>query len=113
MMRTLTGFFWVATLACGVMTYMLRGSFLLLASKLGEVPVLVQTMLRMIPAAVLAALLTPRLFYIDQQIALVTPRTAAALVALVVVLTLKNVLLTVLSGVFALWLFVSGFGWAM
>ncbi|MEX2532858.1 MAG: AzlD domain-containing protein [Nitriliruptoraceae bacterium] len=112
-MRSLTSFFWLATVVCGVMTYLLRGSFLLLASKLGEVPDLVQTMLRMIPAAVLAALLAPRLFYVDEQISLITPRTAAAAVALVVVLTMKNVLVTVLSGVFALWLFVSGFGWAM
>lgn len=112
-MRSLTGLFWIATAACGVMTYLLRGSFLLLASKLGEVPPLVQTMLRMIPAAVLASLLTPRLFYIDGQISLFTPRSAAAAFALVVVLTMKNVLLTVLSGVCALWLFVSGFGWAM
>jgi len=112
-MRSLTSFFWLATVVCGVMTYLLRGSFLLLASKLGEVPELVQTMLRMIPAAVLAALLAPRLFYVDEQISLVTPRTAAAAVALVVVLTMKNVLLTVLSGIFALWLFISGFGWGM
>lgn len=112
-MQTLTGYFWIATLACGVMTYLLRGSFLLPAAKLGEVPVLMQTMLRMIPAAVLASLLTPRLFYVNSQIAVVTPRAAAAVVALVVVLVVKNVLVTVLSGVFALWLFVSGFGWSM
>lgn len=112
-MRSLTSFFWLATVVCGVMTYLLRGSFLLLASKLGEVPDLVQTMLRMIPAAVLAALLTPRLFYVDEQISLITPRTAAAAVAVVVVLTMKNVLVTVLAGIFALWLFISGFGWAM
>lgn len=112
-MRSLTSFFWLATVACGVMTYLLRGSFLLLASKLGEVPDLVQTMLRMIPAAVLAALLAPRLFYVDEQISLLTPRTAAAAVALVVALIMKNVLLTVLSGVAALWLFVSGFAWTM
>lgn len=112
-MSTLSGYFWVATVVCGVMTYLLRGSFLLLASKLGEVPTLVQTMLRMIPAAVLASLLTPRLFYVNEQITLVSPRAAAAAVALVVVLTIKNVLVTVMSGVFALWLFVSGFGWVM
>lgn len=112
-MRSLTGLFWIATVACGVMTYLLRGSFLLMASRLGEVPELVKTMLRMIPAAVLAALLAPPLFYIDGEISLLTPRTVAAGFALVLVLTVKNVLLTVLGGVFALWLLVSGFGWSM
>lgn len=108
---SLTAYYWLATLACGVLTYSLRGSFLLMAAKLGEVPAIVQTMLRMIPAAVLAALLTPRLFYVDQQITLVTPRTAAAVVALLIAMLFKNVLVTVLTGVAALWLFTSGLGW--
>ena len=55
----------VAILLAGVLTYLIRASFLVFAGRMGQLPQAVTTVLRMIPAAALAALVFPGLLRPD------------------------------------------------
>jgi branched-subunit amino acid transport protein len=55
----------VAIVLAGVLTYAIRASFLVVAGRMEELPQTVTTVLRMIPAAALAALVFPGLLRPD------------------------------------------------
>jgi len=90
---------WVIVVAIGVVTFLLRLSFIALFSYV-EPPAFIQTYLRYVPVAVLAALSAPPLFYRDGAIDVSTgnPELFAGLVAAVVAWRTENVLATLVAG---------------
>lgn len=52
---------WVVVVVAGLVTYAIRASFLLFADRMVGLPTRVQVMLRMIPAAAIAAIVVPAL----------------------------------------------------
>jgi branched-subunit amino acid transport protein len=96
---------WGLIIACGLGTWMLRLSFIQLAG-VWSLPRWFSRGLRYVPPAVLAALVVPAVLQAD---ALFTPewdwtRPAAGLVAAAVALT-RRVVLTLVVGMAALWIF--------
>ena len=93
---------WMVVLALSALTYGLRASFLVGARH--PLPTTWLRILRYVPPAVLAALTTPALVGSGN---LLTPRTLAVLIAAdlatLVAWRYQNVLLTVLTGMVALW----------
>lgn len=97
---------WVVIFAAGLLTFVLRLSFIALLGKteLGPLP---RRALRLLPAAALAALVTPAIFY--QQgtldVSLGNERLLAAAIAALVAWRTRNAFLTVVCGMAALYLF--------
>lgn len=89
---------WVVIVLGGIATFAIRGSFLLIASRLAELPATTRELLRMIPAAALAALVAPALLRTDGQLVLWGPRPLAGLVALGVAWWTRSVLATIVVG---------------
>jgi branched-subunit amino acid transport protein len=100
-----TGTLWAIILAMGVLTFLIRLSFIALSGRL-EPPPAVQRALRFLPAAIFAALVFPALFYPagTLQVGLGNDRLVAGLLALVVAWRARSILLTLLVGMGALWL---------
>jgi branched-subunit amino acid transport protein len=98
----LTARVWLVIAAGGLLTYLIRASFLLVARRLATVPDTVRDALRMIPAAALAALVAPALLRPDGAIAPFGPEVLAGVVALAVSWWTRNVLLTIVVGLLAL-----------
>lgn len=93
--------FWLAILLSGLVTYLVRSIFFLLAGRMSGLPPGVQEMLRMIPAAVLAALAIPPLFRpegADTAFTLVSPELLAGIAAGLVAWRTKNLLATIAAG---------------
>lgn len=96
--------FWLAIVLSGVATYAVRASFFLLAGRMTALPHRVREMLRMIPAAALAALAIPPLFRpdgADTAFVLVSPELLAGVVAGLVAWRTKNLLATIAAGLVA------------
>lgn len=94
---------WVLALA-GLATFATRLSFIALLGH-GETPLLLRRALRLVPPAVLSALVFPDLLVRDGAADL-SPgnlRLVAGLVAVGVALRWRNVLLTIGAGMAALW----------
>jgi branched-subunit amino acid transport protein len=91
----------VAAVLIGLGTVALRGSVVVLAEKMGEVPPRVTQVLRMIPAASLAALVTPALFRPAGAFDLLSPELLAGVLALLVAWRTKNLFLTIVVGLVA------------
>lgn len=92
---------WILILAGGVGTYLLRGGFLLFATKERDVPKAVSAALRMIPAAALSALVGTVLFATPRDVFTLSARNLAALIALFIALKFRRVLFTVVGGLIA------------
>jgi branched-subunit amino acid transport protein len=92
---------WVVIVVGGIATFAIRGSFLLFASRLAELPDTTRELLRMIPAAALAALVVPALLRTDGQLVLIGPRPLAGLVALGVAWWSRSVTATIAVGLLA------------
>ena len=92
---------WIVILAAGMLTFAIRGSFLLAAGRLDRLPQPVLDLLRLIPAAALAALVAPAVLRPDGELVLLGPRPLAGLVALLVAIVTRNVLLTIGVGLAA------------
>ncbi|WP_374514006.1 AzlD domain-containing protein [Niveibacterium sp.] len=92
-------------LACGLVTFLTRFSFIAGGRRLALSPRL-QALLRYVPPAVLAALIAPEIFVRDGAVALslLSPRPIAALLAALVALYTRSVSLTIGAGLLALWL---------
>lgn len=99
MSRTLA--VWIAFVVISVGTYLFRASFLIAADRGTKVPERWRTPLRMIPPAVLAALVAPALLRPAQVFDPFGPRALAGLVALVVALVTRNILATIVVGLAA------------
>ncbi|GAB7020364.1 AzlD domain-containing protein [Halostagnicola bangensis] len=96
---------WIAIVGIAIGTYILRSVFLLGIQRLGDIPPAISTVLRFVPIAVFAALITPDLAYLDGLLVL-SPRNEqlmAGLVAFVVAWYTENMLLTVGVGMAVLW----------
>lgn len=98
------GFFFFVIVLCGAVTFSERGSFLLFQSRKDPPPRLAKA-LRLVPAAVLPALVTPALFmpHGTLDLSLSNPRLLAGAAALAVALWKRSVFLTLASGLTALW----------
>jgi branched-subunit amino acid transport protein len=98
------GFWWlVFWIALG--TFLLRLSFVLAIGHLAMPPA-AQRLLRLVPAAVLSALIFPALLFANGELALGVgnERLLAGGLAAVVAVRTKNVVLTIAAGMIALWL---------
>ena len=95
----------IAALCIGVATYTLRLSMIGLAGRV-SLPSRVERALRFVPVAALTALVTPDLLGGASGFSLLThnARLWAGVVAVVVAWRTRNVLLTVIIGMAALWL---------
>lgn len=89
---------WVAVVLAGIGTFAMRGSFLLAAHRMTEVPPFAQRLLRQIPPAALASLVLPALIRPDGQLDLFSPEAAAGLVAGIVAWRTRNSILTLVVG---------------
>lgn len=87
----------------GVLTYAIRASFLVFATRMTELPPVVTTVLRMIPAAALAALVVPDLLRPDAAgFDPVNSIAAGGVVAVLVSLWKRNVGLSLAAGMVAI-----------
>lgn len=96
---------WLPVLAlAGLVTFATRLSFIALLGR-WEPPPLVQRALRLVPPAVLSAIIAPELVIRGQALDLSfgNARLFAGLVAALVALKTRNVLLTIAVGMGALW----------
>jgi branched-subunit amino acid transport protein len=94
---------WLVILIAGIITYGIRLSFIfILGNK--EIPERYQRILRLVPAAVLPALIFPDVFIRDDQffLSITNFRMIAAIVAVIVAWRTKNVFLTIIAGMFVL-----------
>lgn len=96
---------WVVIVVLGVATWAIRASFLSVAHRMVTLPESVREALRMVPAAVLAALTLPALLRPDGDWHLLGPRALAGLVAAVVAWRTGSALATVVVGMAAVVVF--------
>ena len=96
---------WLTILAAGLITYATRLSFILLFERM-EIPAWLRHSLRFVPAAVLSAIFAPELVLQDGTLAITptNPRLLAGIIAILVAWRTKNILLTLISGMAALWI---------
>lgn len=92
---------WVVIGAGAAITYAIRAVFLVLAGRLTALPPVVREALRMIPAAALAALVTPSVLRPGGTFDPVSARSLAAVVAALVMLRTRNVAATIVVGLVA------------
>jgi len=99
------GDFWIVTAATAVGTFLLRYSFILVMDMI-TMPRAATRMLRFIPAAVLTALVVPAVVFhrTAEGAAMDWRRTLAAGIAAVVAFKTRNMPLTIVAGMAALWL---------
>ena len=96
---------WLTIILAGILTYAIRLSFIVLQDRI-RMPDLIQRALRFVPPAVFTAIFLPELFLIDGGLNL-TPgnaRLLSGLFAIVVAWRTKNVMLTIVVGMLALWI---------
>ncbi len=94
---------WLLTVGVGLATYATRASCIVLADKL-TIPAPVQQAQRLVPAAMLSALVCSQLFRVDSGLLVSSaPRLVAALVAAMVAWRTRNVLWTISMGMVTLW----------
>lgn len=94
---------WLIIILGGVLTYLIRLSFIVLFGRL-KIPALAQRSLRFIPPAVLSAIIFPELLVQSGQVYLSTGnlRLLAGLVAALVAWRTRSAVLTILAGMGAL-----------
>lgn len=97
---------WLTFAAIGIGTFASRFSFIYYFGRI-EVPHAVMRLLRFVPPAVLSALILPSILMKDGHTiaAWENERFLAALVAALVSFRTRNMLLTICTGMGALWLF--------
>jgi branched-subunit amino acid transport protein len=95
---------WTMIVVMGIGTWLIRFSFLALIGRAGPIPPIVGRILRLIPAAVLTALVVPGVAYSGGSFDLGTARFLAALVAAGVAWRTRNVTATIAVGMAILWI---------
>ena len=101
---------WIAIVAVGVVTFLLRASFIAFADP-HRFPAFFRRALAFVPPAVLAAIVAPGLLMHQGALDLSTanPRWMAGVLAIAVAARTRSVLAAIVSGMGALWLL----QWAM
>lgn len=96
---------WTAVVVIAVGTWAFRASFVFLFGYLDEVPPWVDRTLRFIPAAVIAAIIAPRLLLVDGSFTVDfgNERLLAGAVAAVVAWYTEDIIATIVAGMCALW----------
>jgi branched-subunit amino acid transport protein len=94
---------WTVVAVVGVVTFAFRHSFVYLFDRADGVPPRLRAPLRYVPAAVLAALVAPAVLGSGSD-SLVTARTVAGVVAVVVAWRTENAAATLAAGMATLWL---------
>jgi branched-subunit amino acid transport protein len=96
---------WLTIIAVGIVTVVLRVSFILLLGHI-DMPGALLRMLRYVPPAVLSALIVPELVVQQERIVVgwQNPRLIAGVIAALIAWRTKNVLLTIAVGMIVLWL---------
>src|SRR5690625_2438863 len=92
-----TGLWFVIAMA-GLGTFALRGSFLLQAHRLAEMPENLQQILRLLPPAALSALAVPMLLRPDAAVEFFSPELVAGALAAVVAWRTRNSAVTIVVG---------------
>jgi branched-subunit amino acid transport protein len=94
---------WLVMIAGGALTFAIRLSFIALLGRM-QVPPLLQRALRLVPPAVLSAIIFQELFLSDGKInfSLANPRLIAGLLAGVVAWRTRSPLLSILAGMVGL-----------
>lgn len=92
---------WTVIVVVGLLTFAIRGSFLLTAGRLERLPQPALDVLRLIPSAALAALVVPAVLRVEGELVLLGPRTYAGVLALGVALLTRSVLATIGVGLVA------------
>ena len=97
---------WLLILFGGLITFGIRLSFIALFGRV-EMPPALTRALRFVPPAVLSAIIAPALFAPDGalNLSLANNRLLAGVLAILVAWRSKNVVLTLVFGLIALWLF--------
>jgi branched-subunit amino acid transport protein len=97
--------FWLTLVAMGLITYGIRLSMILLLGRIA-MPAAAQRSLRLVPPAVLSALIVPELLRPAGALDISpgNPRLLAGLIAAAVAWRTKNALLTIGVGMAALWI---------
>jgi branched-subunit amino acid transport protein len=96
---------WLTFLCIGVITYAIRLSFIMLFGKM-TIPSFLMRALRLVPVAVLSAIILPALFLDGSRLnlSLGNARLLAGSIAVVVAWRTKNALLTIVVGMVGLWI---------
>ena len=96
---------WLLICGIGVATYTIRLSFVAFFGK-KELPALILRTLRFVPIAVLSAIIWPQIFLLHNTLDLSpgNPRWIAGILAGVIAWRTRNVLLTIVAGMVALWI---------
>lgn len=95
---------WIVIVAGGILTFLVRASFVAFAHRLTEVPPVLTEALRMIPPAALAALTVPAMLRTGGELDLVSARSIAGLIAAIIAFRTKNVIATMAVGLVAVFL---------
>ncbi|MBT8214636.1 MAG: AzlD domain-containing protein [Acidimicrobiia bacterium] len=101
---TPTSTIWLVIVLAGIGTYLIRLSFIGAWGRFDTVPAIVTRALSLVPAAVMAALVLPGLFYGDGDFDIWNARLLAGVVAAIVAIRYRNVLATVAIGMTTLWI---------
>jgi branched-subunit amino acid transport protein len=95
---------WVLIAIAAGGTWLLRLSFIALLGRVSTVPAAAMRLLRLIPAAVMAAIVAPSLTHSAGEFDLTTARFAAGVIAALVAWRTKHVLATITAGMGSLWI---------
>ena len=96
---------WMLAIAFGMGTYMFRISFIQLQAWIDQLPPLLETALTLIPPAILAALIFPELFVIEEGVIgmFVSARVLAGGLAFVIAWRTGSMIATIGIGMTMLW----------
>lgn len=94
---------WGIIVAAGAGTYLIRLSFIGAWGRFERVPDGVTRALALVPAAVMAALVLPALFYPEGTFDVWNDRLIGGIVAAVVAVRFRNVLATLTAGMATVW----------
>ncbi len=97
-------FIWVLMGVAAAGTWMIRLSFIALFGRVAVIPDMVMRILKLIPAAVLAAIVAPALTHSAGSLDLGTDRFFAGVLAALVAWRTKNVLATIGACMATLWI---------
>lgn len=96
---------WLVIIGMGIITYLLRLTFIALLGRV-QLPPLLGTALRYVPAAVLSAIIFPEILLASGRldVSLSNPRLLAGIVATGVAYRTRNALITIIVGMIVLWI---------